>query len=115
MIGKMKLKIFALISVCMVALVGGQEDFLEQPAMDRLTDETYWTTEDNVRTFAWGFYPAYFSGYGSGYAWGKFFTRQSLNDDFAPTNPTQFRINVPSAASSSYWTFSWVRKANIFL
>ena len=111
----MKLKIFAVISLCMVSLVGCQEDFLEKPPLDRLTDETYWTNESNVRTFAWGFYPAYFSGYGSGFAWGKFFTGQSLNDDFAPSNPTQFRINIPSAATSTYWTFSWVRKANIFL
>lgn len=111
----MKLKIFAFISLYMVFLVGCQEDFLERPPLDRLTDETYWTNESNVRTFAWGFYPAYFSGYGSGFAWGRFFTGQSLNDDFAPSNPTQFRINIPSAATGSYWTFSWVRKANIFL
>src|SRR5690606_3232021 len=91
------------------------EDFLEKPPIDRLTDETFWTSEANVRTFAWGFYPAYFSGYGSGYAWGKFCSGQSLNDDFSPTNPTQFRVNVPSQATSSYWTFAWVRKANIYL
>ena len=111
----MKFRIVIIISLLAFYLTGCQEDFLEKPPIDRLTDETFWTSEANVRTFAWGFYPAYFSGYGSGYAWGKFFSGQSLNDDFSPTNPTQFRVNVPSDATSSYWTFAWVRKANIYL
>lgn len=110
----MKPKIIAYICFCVLSLVACDDEFLEKPPLDRLTDETYWTNESNVRTFAWDFYPSYFSGYGSGFAWGKFFSGQSLNDDFAPTNPVQFRINIPSSATSSYWTFSWVRKANIF-
>lgn len=80
---------------------------------DRLVDQSFWTSESNIRTFAWGFYPAYFDGYGSGYTWGKFFAGQSLNDDFAPSNPTQFIKTVP--ASGGGWSFAWVRKANLFI
>lgn len=109
----MKLKIAAL-ALSLFAMTSC-DDFLEKPPVDRLTDETYWTSEDNVRSFSWGFYTAYFSGYGSSFSWGKFFSGQNLNDDFSPSNPPQFRRTVPSAASSSYWTFSYVRKANIFL
>ncbi|QDH79291.1 RagB/SusD family nutrient uptake outer membrane protein [Echinicola soli] len=107
----MKTKILA-IAISLVTLVGCEE-FLDKPPLDQLTDETYWTSENNVRTFSWGFYTAYFGGYGSGYAWGKFFAGQSLNDDFAPTNPAQFRQNVPATLGS--WSFAWVRKANIYL
>jgi len=109
----MKLRIIAL-TLSFFAL-SGCEDFLEKPPLDSLTDETYWTNENNVRSFSWGFYTAYFSGYGSGYSWGKFFSAQTLNDDFAPSSPNQFRRTVPTAATSGYWTFAYVRKANIFI
>jgi hypothetical protein len=109
----MKLKITAL-ALSLFALTSC-DDFLEKPPVDRLTDETYWASEENVRSFSWGFYTAYFGGYGSSFSWGKFFSGQSLNDDFSPSSPPQFRRTVPTAATSSYWTFSYVRKANIFL
>lgn len=96
-----------------LTVVGCEKDFLEVPPVDRLTDETYWTNEENVRTFAYGFYPAYFTGYGSGYTWGDYFSGQSLNDDFAPSAPPQFPRNVP--ATGGGWSFAWVRKANIFI
>ena len=109
----MKLRIKAL-ALSFLAL-SACDEFLEKPPLDSLTDETYWTSESNVRSFSWGFYTAYFSGYGSGYTWGKFFSGETLNDDFAPASPTQFRRTVPTAASSSYWNFTYVRKANIYL
>ena len=98
-------------SVLFVA--GCKKDFLQRLPQDTLVNENYWTNENNVRTFAWGFYPAYFGGYGSGYTWGKFFSGESLNDDFAPSTPTAFTRVVPSSGGG--WSFAWVRKANIFI
>ena len=109
----MRIKICSLLLAVLVVLVGCKKDFLERLPQDQLTDDTYWNSENNIRTFAWGFYPAYFTGYGSGFTWGKDFSGQSLNDDFAPSAPAQFTQNVP--ASGGGWTFSWVRKANIFI
>ena len=106
-------KIFTILLSMLVLTAGCKKDFLQRLPQDTLVDDTYWSSETNVRTFAWGFYPAYFSGYGSGFTWGKFFSGQSLNDDFAPTSPSQFTRVVP--ASGGGWTFSWVRKANIFI
>ena len=107
------MRYLSLILLAAIVLLGCKKDFLERPPLDELADETYWTNENNVRTFAWGFYPAYFTGYGSGYAWGKYFSGQDLNDDFAPSAPTQFTKNIPSSGGG--WSFSWVRKANIFI
>lgn len=108
----MRLKIFSLLLIAgMVA--GCKKDFLDRLPLDQLTDDTYWTSENNVRAFAWGFYPDFFTGYGSGYAWGQYFSGQSLNDDFAPTNPAQFTKTVP--ASGGGWSFGYVRKANILI
>lgn len=90
-----------------------KKDFLEKYPEDRLVDNTFWTSEQNVRTYAWGFYTAYFTGYGSGFAWGNYFSGQSLNDDFAPSSPAQFTKNVP--ATGGGWSFTWIRKANHFI
>ena len=89
------------------------ETDLEIPPQGDLTDETYWTNEENVRTFSLSFNQAYFVGYGEGYAWGDFFTGESLNDEFGATTPTEFIRQVPTSGGG--WRFDYVRKANIFL
>ncbi|MEO2063533.1 MAG: RagB/SusD family nutrient uptake outer membrane protein [Christiangramia sp.] len=109
---KLYYKIFFFFVVAL-ATVGCEKDFLEVPPQDQLVDETFWTSEQNVKTFAYGFYSAYFTGYGSGYTWGKYFSGQSLNDDFAPSNPPLFTQQVPTSGGG--WSFAWVRKANIFI
>lgn len=91
----------------------GCEDFLNQPPQDEFTDETYWTSEGNVRTFAWGFYEAYFWAYGQSFSWGDYFSGQSLNDDFAPSSPPKFVDQTPTSGGG--WSFDWVRKTNLFI
>ena len=105
-------KIYLILFLSLI-IVGCEKDFLEVPPQDELVDETYWRTEQNVKTFAYGFYPAFFTGYGSGYTWGDYFTGESFNDDFGPTNPSPFTKQVPTSGGG--WTFAWVRKANIFI
>ena len=102
-----------LLTVGLIFLISCKKDFLEKFPEDRLVDNTFWTSEQNVRTYAWGFYSGYFTGYGSGFAWGNYFSGQSLNDDFAPSSPAQFIKNVPARGGG--WSFTWVRKANHFI
>ena len=92
---------------------GCSKDFLEKLPKDTMTDEDFWTKEENVRTFSYGFYTGYFVGYGSGYAWGNYFSGQAFNDDFASTSPGEFTKIVPENGGG--WGFTWVRKANVFL
>ena len=91
------------------------DEFLTKLPLDQLTDETYWTSEGNVRTFAWGFYPSYFPGYASGFdlTWGGYFSGESLNDDFAPTTPTPYTKNVPPTGGG--WSFTNIRRTNLFI
>lgn len=109
-------KIAILLSAALLFLVGCKEDLLTRSPLDALSDETYWTNEANVRTFAWGFYTRYFDGYGSGFTPGRYFNGQTLHDDFAPASPTQFTRNVPAVTTTTTpWNgFTWVRKANLF-
>ena len=106
-------RIYYILFATTLLTVSCKKDFLERLPLDTLVDQSYWSNETNVKTFAWGFYPAYFDGYGSGFTWGKFFSGQSLNDDFAPSTPTPFTKVVP--ASGGGWSFAWVRKANIMI
>jgi len=102
----------------MIIGYGCKKNFLERDPLDSFSDDTYWKTEKEVSAFAWGFYTNYFTGYGSGFTFGKYFSGETLNDDFAPTTPTAFTKNVPAAASSvapTIWNFAWIRKANIFI
>ncbi|TCD28609.1 RagB/SusD family nutrient uptake outer membrane protein [Pedobacter psychrodurus] len=91
------------------------DDFLDRPPLDDLTNDTFWTSEANVRTFAYGFYAGYFPGYASGFnlSWGGYFSGESLNDDFAPTTPTVLTRQVPQSGGG--WSFTDIRKANIFI
>jgi starch-binding outer membrane protein, SusD/RagB family len=107
------------IVLLIAVFVGGckkTDDFLTKYPLDKMTDQTYWTSESNVRTFAWGFYTNYFPGYASGFdlSWGGYFSGEALNDDFAPYVPPAFTQNIPASAPLS-WTFKWVRSANIFI
>jgi len=114
-------KYFLLLSVAALAFTGCKKEFLDRPPLDKLSDDTYWTSENNVRIFAWDFYPRWFDGYGSGFTWGSYFSGQSLNDDFAPSTPTAFPVNPPAAAPvlgntlSKDWNYTWIRKANLYL
>ncbi|MGV3505098.1 MAG: RagB/SusD family nutrient uptake outer membrane protein [Adhaeribacter sp.] len=108
----MKKRIFPILLAALM-LGSCESDFLETPPIDQFEDNGYWTSEENVRTFSYGFYSAYFTGYGSGNTWGNYFSGQALNDDFAPSTPAAFTRNVP--ASGGGWAFTWVRKANIFI
>ena len=60
----MKHKLYILLAVMLTTAVGCKKDYLEKPPLDHLADDTFWTTENNVRTFAYGFYAGYFPGYG---------------------------------------------------
>ncbi len=102
-----------LIFTALIALMSCEDDLLDKQPIDQMTDGNYWTSESNVETFSYGFYGHSFEGYGSGWTWGNYFTGQSLNDDFAPTTPTPFTKNVPTAGGG--WGFVYVRKANLML
>ncbi|HEY1024082.1 MAG TPA: RagB/SusD family nutrient uptake outer membrane protein [Sphingobacteriaceae bacterium] len=109
---KKKILIFFL---CPLFFLGCQKDLLEKPPLDQLEDGSYWTSEANVRTFAWNFYPRFFPGYAASFdlTWGGFFTGESLNDDVASS--TRFTQQTPTSNSTWSGSFSWIRRANLFI
>ncbi len=86
-------------------------DFLDKPPLSTLTDDGFWVSESNVRLYAQNCYTDYFTGYGSGWTWGKFFSGETFNDDFT----TLGAWTKTTPATSSAWTFTYVRKVNILI
>jgi hypothetical protein len=86
-------------------------DFLDKPPLSTLTDDGFWVSESNVRLYAQNCYTDYFTGYGSGFTWGKFFSGETMNDDFT----TLGAWTKTTAATNGSWTFTYVRKVNILI
>jgi len=108
--------------VFLVAVIMGSckktDEFLTRYPLDQMTDQNYWTSESNVRTYTWGLYPNYFPGYASGFdlSWGGYFSGEALNDDFAPFNPPLFTRNIPAtAATVGAWNFTFIRRINVLI
>lgn len=119
------------IIIALVALfLGGCEDFLDRPSLTTMNDQNYWTSENNLRLFANGFYVNYFVGYNS--AWGVDYAPLRgyyFADDFTSTGKQAgFETQPPSSRASTSetpsmmttycgptWNFAYVRKSNLFL
>lgn len=119
------------IIIALVALfLGSCEDFLDRPSLTTMNDQNYWTSENNLRLFANGFYINYFVGYNS--AWGVDYAPLRgyyFADDFTSTGKQAgFETQPPSSRASTSespsmmttycgpsWNFAYVRKSNLFL
>lgn len=96
--------------ILMVSLLTGCAKFVDKPPLDEFSNDEYWTSETNVRTYNWGFYEM-FTGFGTGTNGDFYFSW--LSDDQTPAGFTNFVLTPP--ASDSRWTFTNIRKANIML
>jgi hypothetical protein len=120
--------------ILLIAFVFGScDDFLDRQPLTNMNDQNYWTSEDNLRLFANGFYTNCFVGYNSGFGIDYAPLRgYNFADDFASTGkqvsfenqapPTRGDIRevVPITGwiveyAGPLWNFAWVRKSNLFL
>jgi len=124
------MKKYILFTLAILIMTAGCEKFLDRPPLTTMNDENYWTSENTLRLFSYGFYPNYFVGYNS--AWGTAYAPLRgyyFADDFTSTGKqTGFDTQAPETNSSvsenpsmSLRTsgparnFTWVRKSNLFI
>ncbi len=88
----------------------GCEKELDKDTPDQFSDDNFWTSENNVRTYNWGFYDL-FAGFGTGTNSDFYFS--TFNDDQAATGFQRFDVSAP--ASNSNWDWTYIRKANVML
>jgi hypothetical protein len=124
------MKKYSILLLMIVFSVVSCDDFLDRPQLNQMNDETYWTSENNLRLFSNGFYTNYFVGYNSAFGVDYAPLRgYTFNDDLTSTGKqANFEIQAPPTRAatseagtwlSEYagprWNFAWVRKSNVFL
>jgi hypothetical protein len=124
------MKKYSIILLAFALVLGSCDDFLDRPQLTEMNDDTYWTTENNLRLFGNGFYTNYFVGYNTGFTVDYAPLRgYTFSDDLTSTGKqANFEPQAPSGRSSTSeagswlsaysgptWNFSWVRKSNLFL
>lgn len=125
------MKKYTLILLTVVTLAfAGCKDFLDRPSLTTMNDDNYWTSENNIRLFANGFYSNYFVGYNStwgvdyaplrGYYFSDDFTSSGKQSGFETQAPASRASTSETAAwlttyAGPTWNFAWVRKSNLFL
>lgn len=100
---------YLLISLLLLPAAGCS--FLEVEPFDDFTDEEFWTSEDQARSYMYGFYPTVFSGYGTSYASALSVIKPGTNDDVCEQDQQDLQPTVVPVTSGS-WSFSNIRKAN---
>ncbi len=85
--------------------------FLNVEPFDNFTDEEFWTSEDQARSYMYGFYPSVFSGYGTSYSSALSVIKPGTNDDVCEQDQLELQPTVVPVSSGS-WSFSSIRKAN---
>lgn len=89
------------------------ENYLDKKPLDKNSDETNWTSEASLETFAWSLY-SNFSGYGSGWTRGQYLS-SGLTDDYCSDGYSQPTQNAPSSSSTWNNGYTEIRKANTLL
>ena len=125
----MRFKLYTLLA-SIVFLFSNCNDVLDRPSLTTAEDDSYWTSEERVRSYANAFYTNFFVGYGlkysTTYAPNANYT---FNDDAVIlSTQRQFNRSVPTSEGSTSldlmwdseftgptWNFSWIRKANVMI
>lgn len=99
------------------------DDFLDRQPLSDFTDNNFWSSEANLKTYAWGFYDE-FLGYGNGvgttaefyFLWtGSTSNVVNITDDLANANFLRYTVNA--TVSNTYWSdrSTIIRRANKML
>ena len=124
-------KILIITSLVVGFIFTGCEKFLDRPSLTTMDDQNFWTSENNLRLFANGFYSNYFVGYNAtwgvdyaplrGYYFADDFTSAGKQAGFETQAPESRAVNSESDGywlttyAGPSWNFAWVRKSNLFL
>lgn len=101
---------FTLAVLLVGALSSCSKDFLDRGSKVVFSDDNFWTSGNNVKSYCWEFYNL-FSGYGTATNGDFYFT--TFTDDQAARSMDLFPTAAP--ASNSHWDYTYIRKANLLL
>jgi len=111
---KIKLSVFAL---SIAGLFFSCSDFLDTPPKDIFTDDNFWTSENNVRTFSWLNYDTFY-GYGNNAATtSEFYFHNSSNFDDNLCMNVFTNFSTTANATNANWNeyYTLIRRCNLML
>ncbi|HUH28855.1 RagB/SusD family nutrient uptake outer membrane protein [Gelidibacter sp.] len=111
---KVKLSVLAL---SMAGLAYNCSDYLDTPPKDVFTDDNFWTSENNVRTFSWLNYDTFF-GYGNNASTtSDFYFHNSSNLDDNLAMNVFINLNTTANATNANWNnyYTLIRRTNLML
>lgn len=105
------------LALVMAGLAFNCSDYLDTPPKDVFTDDNFWTSENNVRTFSWLNYDTFF-GYGNnaGTTSDFYFHNASKIDDNLAMN-VFINLNTTANATNGNWNsyYTLIRRTNLML
>ncbi|MDR0995869.1 MAG: RagB/SusD family nutrient uptake outer membrane protein [Tannerella sp.] len=105
-------RIFYIGSLFLALLATSCDNFLDREPLDTEVNDTYWTSETNIRTFAQHLYSDYYTGYGTDYnVFGGYFSGDNYTDDFLSltggVHDFPLTATTGTNATSTTWTDSY--------
>ena len=128
----MKLRHYIFALGLMSSLGACNDDFMERYPLDVPTDETFWTSESDLKLFLNKFYPTWIQGHASGWSDSKYLyplpvtgsplVYGDVYSDNAVRTGNEFselgennKIPTGSGSSANGWSWSNLRNVNYFL
>jgi len=111
---KIKLSLFVL---SIAGLSFSCSDFLDTPPKDIFSDDNFWTSENNVKTYSWLNYNTFY-GYGNNVATtADFYFQGTSNFDDNLCNNVFVNFSTTAAATNTTWNdyYTLVRRCNLML
>lgn len=99
------------------AFLNSCSDFLDKQPLDTFTNDNFWTSENNVRTFNWGNFDA-FLGYGNGVGTSaEFYYHTGLQMDDNLANNSLVVYQTAANVTNANWNsaFNQIKRANLML
>ncbi|WP_091202484.1 RagB/SusD family nutrient uptake outer membrane protein [Flavobacterium xueshanense] len=116
-----KSKLLLMFTVATVAISSVScEDYLTEDPADKFTNDNFWQTEDNVKTFSWNNYDTFY-GYGNGTTIGLSFFYYHGSDNRVDDNLSAFSFYqmpiTPTTTNATSWNqyYSLIRRCNLML
>lgn len=113
-----KLKL-SLIIVSIAGLAVSCSDFLDTPPQDEFTNDNFWTSENNVRTFSWLNYDTFFAYGNNSSIAADFYFHSSASPQIDDNLAMNIFTNFPTApnATNSNWNnyYTLIRRSNLML
>ncbi len=106
------------------------DEFMERYPLDRITDQNYWLTENDLQLYVNAFYPSYVVGFGSVWQDGTVQPRghnvagtvygDVMSDNGAPNGYNQYLADqyvsyLSAASTGTGYNFTNIRNLNIFI